>query len=403
MKNDKVLQRLSFNSNRWDNSQIKLCIVTNTFADDSGQEVLHKLLRGLEPISEKIFVITGAFKSADISEKVKVISLKPHEDKLTSLKILKYIMSQIKICFTLLKVYKDIDLVVFYINSTGLILPLILSKILKKKVVLIVSALDSKMARMIYKDYMFGIGKEIIFVICKTFEKISCHFSDKIIIDSEELVGDLGLDGYGSKVTVANERKFIDVDVLTVKKTIEERKNLIGYIGRLSYEKGAMNFVRAIPLVLRERDDLEFLIGGDGPLLIEIENVLKKTGIQDKVNFLGWIPHSKLADWLNELKLLIVPSYTEGLPNIALEAMACGTPVLATPVGAIPDVIEDGETGFILENNTPDYIASRIIEALSYPYQNKIVKNARVLIEKKFPYEATVEMYRNILYSLAEE
>ena len=115
---------------------------------------------------------------------------------------------------------------------------------------------------------------------------------------------------------------------------------------------------------------------------------------------LRWIPHDELPEYLNELKLLVLPSYTEGLPNIMLEAMACGTPVLATPVGAIPDVINDGENGFILESNNPEYIAENAIRALNYPNLDKIVKNARELVEKEITYEGAVERYRKILKEL---
>lgn len=76
---------------------------------------------------------------------------------------------------------------------------------------------------------------------------------------------------------------------------------------------------------------------------------------------------------------------------------ACGTPVLATPVGAIPDVIKDEETGFILEDNSPECIARDVMRVLNYPDLDKIVKNARELVEKEFTYEATVERYRKIL------
>ena len=77
--------------------------------------------------------------------------------------------------------------------------------------------------------------------------------------------------------------------------------------------------------------------------------------------------------------------------------MACGTPVLATPVGGVPGVIKDGETGFIMENNSPECIAKNVMRALEHPNLDKIIKNARELVEKEFTYEAAVERYRMIL------
>lgn len=80
--------------------------------------------------------------------------------------------------------------------------------------------------------------------------------------------------------------------------------------------------------------------------------------------------------------------------------MACGTPVLATPVGGVPDLIKDGETGFILENNSPACIAEAVIKVLEQQNLDKTVKNARELVEKEFTYEAAVERYKKILESI---
>jgi glycosyltransferase involved in cell wall biosynthesis len=81
--------------------------------------------------------------------------------------------------------------------------------------------------------------------------------------------------------------------------------------------------------------------------------------------------------------------------------MACGTPVLATSVGSIPDVIKDGETGFIMEGNSPECIAKNVMRALEHPNLDEIVKNARALWWKReFTYEAAVERYRTILKEL---
>ena len=396
-KGNKTLERVPISNDR-----ARVCVITYTFGDAAGRVLLSNFLKVLEPTCERILVITGAFDNEIASEKISITRLNAHEDKRTSLKILKFIVSQVKLCWRLLKVRKDIDVVMFYINSGSLTLPIILSKILNKKVVLIVSASDSEMASIIYRDYLFGIGGRIVVPIYKALEKINCCFSDRIIIDSEKTARDYTPDGYRHKVIVASDRRFIDADVFKVKKKLEERKNLVGYIGRLSHEKGVMNFVKAIPLVLKQRADLEFLIGGEGALLVEVDDILRKYGVRDKVNLVGWIPHTKLADWLNELRLLVLPSYTEGLPNIVLEAMACGTPVLVTPVGALPDIIKNKETGFIMEDNTPNCIAENIIMALQYPKLNEIVTKARKLVAEKYTYEVAVKKYTDILGSLAE-
>ncbi len=99
-------------------------------------------------------------------------------------------------------------------------------------------------------------------------------------------------------------------------------------------------------------------------------------------------------------RLLVLPSYTEGLPNIMLEAMACGTPVLATPVGTIPDVIIDGKTGFIMENNSPECIAANVVRALSSPDLERIAEDGKRFAEENFSFEKTVENWKGILQSI---
>ena len=73
---------------------------------------------------------------------------------------------------------------------------------------------------------------------------------------------------------------------------------------------------------------------------------------------------------------------------------------LATPVGAIPDVIKDGETGFIMENNSQECVAENVIRVLEHLNIDIIVKNARLLVEREFSYEAAVERYRTIMEEL---
>jgi glycosyltransferase involved in cell wall biosynthesis len=119
--------------------------------------------------------------------------------------------------------------------------------------------------------------------------------------------------------------------------------------------------------------------------------------ITSRVDLPGWISHDDLPKYLNQLRLLVLPSYTEGLPNIMLEAMACGTPVLATPVGAVPDVIRDGETGFIMEDNSPECIARNVLRALNDPNLEGVADRGRRFVEGEFTFEKAVERWKTVI------
>ncbi|HQE50392.1 MAG TPA: glycosyltransferase family 4 protein [Fervidobacterium sp.] len=88
---------------------------------------------------------------------------------------------------------------------------------------------------------------------------------------------------------------------------------------------------------------------------------------------------------------------THTYPTVHDYAMACGTPVLATPVGAIPDVIIDGKTGFIMENNSPECIAANVIRALSSPDLERIAEAGRRFVEENFTFENVVARWKEVL------
>ena len=143
------------------------------------------------------------------------------------------------------------------------------------------------------------------------------------------------------------------------------------------------------------------LIGGDGPLrpVVEAEVAKLRSG-GARIEYLGWIPETKFPHYLNELKVLVFPTTVEakeGLPTIILEAMACGTPALTTPVAAIPDVINDGATGFFLESSSPEHIAKGILRVLTCEGVNMVREQARALVEERFSFASAVERWDAIL------
>jgi glycosyltransferase involved in cell wall biosynthesis len=373
-------------------SQPAICVITSP-RGKAGVIPLSNLVDILHPLSHEIYVVTGGEGDALFKDHKEIHGYSLMYKAKTQLvaRIFNYIYLQLRISYRLIKLARNVDIWIFFMGE-GLLLPVLILKLLRKTVILSLAASAPKIVE----------AKKDIFIldrIARFLESINYILSNKIILYSENLIKEWNLERYEDKILIAHEH-FIDFDKYKIKKRLDERNNLVGYIGRLSEEKGAINFVKAIPEILKERNDLEFLIGGDGQLRDKIERYLDEKDLNDKVKFTGWIPHEELPDYLNKLKLLVLPSYTEGLPNIMLEAMACGTPVLATPVGAIPDVIKDEETSFIMENNSPDCIARNIIRALNHPNLEKIAENGRKLMKKEFTYEAAIERYRGILENI---
>ena len=343
-------------------------------------------------ISNNIYLFIGDEGYASFKEDKRIHTYEIRHKKGTNviMRIIRYICTQVKSSYMLARLGKSVDLWIFFIGGDTLVFPMITAKLLRENVVLAFAG-----SSILTEKFNADIFSKVL----EFLSNINCTLSDKIIVYSTNIIREWHLEKYRKKICVAHEH-FLDLGVLKIKKKLDERKNVIGYVGRVSGEKGVSNFVKSIPEISKKREDLKFLVLGYGPLCNEIKRYLDENDLNDRVKLTGWIPHENLPDYLNELKMAVLPSYTEGLPNLMLEAMACGTPVLATPVGAIPDVIKDGKTGFVMENNSPECISRNVIRALEYQELDTIVKNAKALVETEYTYNATLEIYRGALEEL---
>ncbi len=297
--------------------------------------------------------------------------------------MLRYNALQIRIISRLFSLRREYRKIIFFMEFPP-VLPMIFGKIFQYRVYWL---LPSKISLS---------SDSILSKVTITLSKICYNLCNNIILYSPSLVSYWSLEKYCHKVLIAH-RHFLDFEVFTVTTPLASRHPLIGYIGRLSGEKGIQHFTQALPTIFGNQQDLRVFIGGDGQLKEMIEASLQEEGLTTRVDFPGWISHDDLPKYLNQLRLLVLPSYTEGLPNIMLEAMACGTPVLATPVGAIPDVIVDGRTGFIMENNSPECIVVNVIRALNSPGLEQIAENGRHFVEEHFTFERVVARWTEVL------
>ncbi|MCM1987580.1 glycosyltransferase family 4 protein [Methanococcoides seepicolus] len=342
----------------------------------------------IKSLSENIHVITGGI-GANIPEYYKECNVHVIKHKIGTnpfKRIVYYIHTQIKYSLKIVSC-KNVDLWIFFIGGDTLLLPMIAAKLLRKKVVL-ASACSILQCSKANNDRISNF--------VSILEHINRLLANCIVLHSSNLITDWNLEKYRNKIRIGHEY-FLDFNEFRPKCDISKRKNLIGFVGRLSGEKGVLNFVYSIIEILNIRDDVEFLIIGEGNLREEIERYLAYNNLNNKVHLTGWVEHEKLPDCLNSLKLLVIPSYTESGPIIALEAMACDTPILATQVGHILKMVDDGKTGFIMEDNSPKCIAKNILRVLEFENIETITKSARYSVSKYFSYNAALETYRMIL------
>jgi len=305
------------------------------------------------------------------------------------------LLQQIRIILKLRKL-REVDLFFFATGGYTLLFPFLFTTLfLRKKTILRIGGRSSFLLR---RKAINGNHRILRIVIYSLMERVMYSLAHRLALEYELAAERYNLQKYKHKIGRANQ--YVDTALFKKTKEWAERAYQVGYFGRLSKEKGVLEFAQALPLIWKDIEGKGIIIG-DGELREETAKILADNNIQSKAELTGWVENEKVADYLNDVKLVIVPAYWEGIPKIVLEAMACGTLVLAPPIGGIPDLIKDGETGFIMQNNSPECIARNVIRVLNHPDIEQITRNARELMERDFSYGVTVERYRKILSSVS--
>jgi len=183
---------------------------------------------------------------------------------------------------------------------------------------------------------------------------------------------------------------------------IQEGNRLVGIVGRMVPIKGHRNFLQAASEVLRSCSNVRFVLVGDGLLRREMEMECQLLGITEAVTFLGW--RRDLDKIYADLDMVVMSSLNEGTPVSLIEAMAAGKAVVATRVGGVPDVVEDGKTGLLVPPKDPKALADAILRLLNDgDLRRSLGERARVSVFPKYDVSRLVQdmkdFYLNIVPS----
>ena len=167
------------------------------------------------------------------------------------------------------------------------------------------------------------------------------------------------------------------------------------FVGRLVANKGPETLIRAAPRVLAHHPQAQFLLAGDGPLKVRLQELAHQLGVGDAVHFLG-IRHD-VPDLMRQAALFVRPSSLEGMPLTVLEAMASSLPVAATPVAGTAEIIQDGVNGYLVPVGDSAALADAVIKLLDDPsLAREMGQRGRELAESGYTWESAVEQTEHL-------
>lgn len=183
---------------------------------------------------------------------------------------------------------------------------------------------------------------------------------------------------------------------------------LLLFCGRLAQKKGVRHLVEALPAVLARVPDAGLAIVGDGEEREGLERLVRERGLGAAVRFVGAVPNEALPDYYAAADIVCCPSIvdsrgdTEGLPVVALEAAACGLPVVASRVGGMAEAVRDGETGILVPQKDPAALAAAVVGLLEDPARRRRMgERGRRMVEEEFTWDGIARRFAAELFPRA--
>jgi glycosyltransferase involved in cell wall biosynthesis len=242
----------------------------------------------------------------------------------------------------------------------------------------------------------------------EALDRFHLRWMDHVVCVSEAQAVKVRLAGVpGKRISVianaVDPTRFQDADPIYRNKLLRAFRQpvsaVVGAAGRLSPEKGFDVFVKAAGIVHQRHAQIGFALFGDGPCKDALGRQVKSLGLAGCFTLNGF--RSDLDRFVPFFDLLVLPSHTEGLPNIVLEALGAGVPVVATAVGGTPELVTDGNNGYLVRPGNAEDLAAKIAQALDSPQRSKeMAANGRQTISERFTFEKQASQYLRLMEQL---
>ena len=208
------------------------------------------------------------------------------------------------------------------------------------------------------------------------YGKLSMHLTKKVIAEADRLVSvSAALKDSASALAKAKNdvpvvyngcdlNMFVnragDRRAIREKFGISESDKVLIFVGSITEGKGIFELTDAFTRLNFEKPGLRMFIIGAGPQMSALNDMVVSRRLHNRIHLTGRLDHNEIPGFLSASDVLVLPSHAEGLPNVVLEAMACGLPVVATRVGGLPEAVEEGRSGFLINKHDVKSLAEAI-------------------------------------------
>ena len=259
-----------------------------------------------------------------------------------------------------------------------------------------------------FHEYLPSFQKNIYIFL----EKITARFTDVLVVVSESDFN-IGInEGIGRKSQYRLIRSAIprikfnhmekENNTIRKKLQIPDHVVVIGNVGRLSDQKNPLEWIHIAHRLSKEMENVIFLLVGDGPLRLDIEEEIKKLQLSEKVILTGLT--RDVQSYLSIMDVFLITSLWEGLPRTVLQAMAMGIPVVAYKSGGIPEVVNDGISGYLCNPGDIDEMTKKTILLLKNPImREEMGRKGRSMISNEFDLQVMIKQVSQLYFDLLNQ
>jgi len=218
----------------------------------------------------------------------------------------------------------------------------------------------------------------------------------KVIALSEDMKRELQKIYCGEILVIPNGIELDNYKNLKKQSFQVSNNKILIFVGRLNPVKGLIYLIRAMEIIHIEMENTILMIIGDGDERKSLEEMVIKLHLEKVVIFNGEIPNKDVPKYLVQGDVFVLPSLSEGFPNVILEAMAAGLPIVSTNVNGLSEIIRNEENGYLVEPKNPQQLADKLLQILKNPIQSKKYSNNNIEKVEKYSWKNVIKYLEDV-------